>query len=99
MLQLRFCTSESPLLVGKLGKPGLAGNTLMLPRLQVDKIDVSSDQENPDTIDQNLIFRQSNMFLWIIFANSLPVITADDTDHVASYKGDGPREALQNPNT
>ena len=80
--------------MGKLGKPGLAGNTLMLPRFLID---VSSNREAPDTIDHNSIFRQSNMFLWIIFANSLPVITADDTDHVASYKGDSRREALQNP--
>ena len=36
------------------------------------------------------------MFLWMIFANSLPVITADNTDQVASYKGKGSLEKTLN---
>ena len=27
------------------------------------------------------------MFLWVILGNLLPVITAEDTDKVAAYKG------------
>ena len=28
------------------------------------------------------------MFLWVILGNSLPVLTAEDTDKVVSYKGE-----------